>query len=148
MKLKSLLLPDPERYAPIALLIVRASAGLLLVPHGYAKLFGGLSGFAEGLAARGYPAPFVLALCAGLGEFAGGLGMAFGFLTRPAALSAALTMIVAWSTTHLADAPKIGSVQGTRFEYPFLLSLIAIAIAISGPGRYSLDERVFGKKSE
>jgi uncharacterized membrane protein YphA (DoxX/SURF4 family) len=54
-------------------------------------------------------------------------------------------MVVAWSSMHLGDIAKIGGQGGTAFEYPFLLSICALAIAVAGGGRYSLDAVIFGK---
>jgi len=146
MKLHALLLPDPDRFSPIGLLIVRAATGFLLMPHGYAKFAGGLDGFAGALSAKGLPAAGLLALCAALSELLGGLCLTLGLLARPAAAVVAFTMVVAWSTMHLADAANIGSARGGVFEYPFLLSMLGLAIAVAGPGKISLDALLFGKK--
>jgi putative oxidoreductase len=134
--------PDPAKTSSIALLLVRVGAGGVLFPHGLFKLLGGVSGFAGALASRGWPAPTVLAWCATLAELVGGGLMVVGLFTRPAAAAAAVTMLVAWTTSHLGDLPKIGQAGGAAFEYPFLLMMCALAIAIAGPGRYSLDARV------
>jgi putative oxidoreductase len=141
-RLRALLVPDPARTASLVLLLVRLSAGLLLVPHGVYKLLGGVNGLAAGLASRGAPAPLVLAWCATLAEAVGGLLVAIGLLTRPAAAAACATMVVAWATSHLGDAIRIGTAKGGVFEYPFLLSLLFLTIAVAGPGRYSVDARI------
>ena len=64
---------------------------------------------------------------------------------RPAAASVSFTMVVAWATMHLNDLPNIGAQGGPAFEYPFLLSIAALAIALAGPGRFSLDAKIFGR---
>jgi putative oxidoreductase len=46
---------------------------------------------------------------------------------------------------HLNDLPNIGAQGGASFEYPFLLSIAALAIALAGPGRFSLDAKIFGR---
>jgi putative oxidoreductase len=143
VNLRSLLLPDLNRTGPIALCIIRAATGLLLVPHGYGKLTGGAAGLAGMLAAKGLPAPSVLAWCATLAELVGGLCLAVGFLARPAAAVVSFTMVVAWTSSHLGNIADIGGRNGGLFEYPFLLSVIGLALAISGPGRLSLDAVVF-----
>jgi putative oxidoreductase len=143
VNLRALLLPNFDRKGPIALLIVRVATGLLLVPHGYMKATGGAAGLAAGLAAKGLPAASVLAWCATLAELVGGLCLAAGLLARPAAAVVSFTMVVAWSTSHLGNIADIGGRNGGLFEYPFLLSVIALALAISGPGRLSLDAVLF-----
>lgn len=145
-RVRALFYPDPTRSGSLGLLLVRVAAGGLLVPHGVLKLVAGVSGFAGALAAKGLPSPLVLAWCATLAEAVGGALVVLGLLTRPAALSACITMVVAWSTTHLADAAKIGTGKGVPFEYPVLLSLIFMAITFAGPGRYSLDALIFGRR--
>jgi putative oxidoreductase len=147
MKLRALLLPDLQRTAPVALLIIRAATGLVLVPHGYMKATGAVTGLAAGLATKGLPAPSLLAWCATLAELVGGLCLAAGLLARPAAAVMSFTMVVAWSTSHLGNIPDIGGPRGGVFEYPFLLSVIALALAISGPGRLSLDRILFGGRA-
>lgn len=145
MNLRGTLNPEPGRFGPIALFIVRVATGLVVLPHGYYKAMGGVAGLAGGLASKGVPAATLLAWCATLAEFVGAALMVLGLLTRPAAASVSFTMVVAWATMHLSDLPNIGAKGGPSFEYPFLLSMTALAIAIAGPGRYSLDERFFGR---
>ncbi len=146
MKLGALLVPGGDRLEAVGLAIARVATGLLLAPHGWMKVTGGVSGLAGGLAAKGLPAPTLLAWCAALAELVGGLLLALGLFARPAAIAVAATMTVAWLTMHTGDIANIGTGKGPAFEYPFLLSLIAIAIAIAGPGRWSLDARLFGAR--
>lgn len=128
------------RLSPFAKPLVRATAGLLLVPHGAQKLFGWFGGY--GLEATGQffatklglPASF--ALFAGLIEFAGGLLLAFGLFTRPVAALVFGVMAVAVVQVHLA-AGFFWTSGG--FEYPFLWGVVALAYAVRGGGRYSLD---------
>lgn len=149
MKVSSsaILSSGPNRFVDLALLIVRAATGLMMFPHGYFKLMDGAAGLTKGLAAGGMPAPALLAWCATLAEAVGAALMIVGLATRPAAASVAFTMVFAWATVHLGDMAKIGQQGGAAFEYPFLLSMTSLAIALVGAGRYSLDARFFGKGS-
>lgn len=149
MNLRSFLQPGSSRLAPVAVLIARVATGLILVPHGVSKVFGGgAAGLAAMLAQKGAPFPILLAWCSSLAELFGGLFLALGLLTRPAAIVVALNMIVAWATVHLAQAADIGTAKGGLFEYPFLLSILAVAFAVGGPGQHSLDARIFGDDTE
>ena len=98
-----------DRLSPLALPMIRATTGLLLLPHGSQKLFGAFGGY--GLAATGQffaaklglPASF--ALLAGLIEFGGGLLLALGLATRAAAALVFGLMAVAVVQVHLANDP-------------------------------------------
>jgi putative oxidoreductase len=81
-----------------------------------------------------------MVLLASLSEFAGGAGIAIGFLTPFAALALVATMIVAVETAHWAKGFWASS---GGYEYNLLISAAAIAVAAIGPGRFSLD-RAFG----
>lgn len=132
-----------DRLAPLAYPLVRVTTGLLLIPHGAQKLFGWFGGY--GLTATGQyfesqlgMSPGVLfAALAGLVEFAGGLALVLGLLTRPAALAVAVFMAVALSV-HL---PSGFFWTAGGFEYPLMWGLLALAIVLHGGGRYSLDAR-------
>ena len=125
--------------------LIRVATGLMLVPHGAQKLFGwfggyGLEGtggyFAQNLGLE--PGVFWAALVGGT-EFFGGLCLAFGFLTRPAALGVTILMAVAIFSVHLPNGFFWG--QG-GYEYPLLWGLIALAIAFRGGAEMSLDRAI------
>ena len=125
--------------------MIRLFTGLMLMPHGAQKLFGwfgghGLEGtggyFAQNLGLE--PGVFWAALAGGT-EFFGGLCLALGFLTRPAALGVAILMTVAILTVHLPNGFFAG--QG-GYEYPLLWGLVALAIAFKGGAEMSLDRAI------
>ncbi|MCB1479655.1 MAG: DoxX family protein [Rhodobiaceae bacterium] len=137
------LAPVYERLDPLAFLALRVATGLLLVPHGAQKLFGwfgggGIAGTAGWLESVGYQAPTVLALLIGLVEFVGGLLIAFGLLTRPAAAATAVFMAFAVSF-HLGNG-FFWTARG--YEYPILWGLAAAFFAIKGAGAYSIDKKI------
>jgi len=124
--------------------LVRVTAGLLLVPHGAQKLFGWFGGY--GLAGTGQffgetlgMEPGILfAFLAGFVEFFGGLALALGLFTRPAALAVAVLLGVAL-TVHV---PNGFFWTSGGIEYPLMWALIAVAIVLRGGGDYSLDARL------
>ncbi len=128
--------------------LIRAATGLALMPHGAQKLFGWFGGYGlEGTG--GYfsqslglePGLFWAALVGGV-EFFGGLFLALGLLTRPAALAVAILMAVAVFTVHL---PNGFFWTSGGYEYPLLWGLIALAIAFKGGAELSLD-RALGRE--
>ncbi|HZU15076.1 MAG TPA: DoxX family protein [Candidatus Dormibacteraeota bacterium] len=125
----------------VGLLILRVVVGLTLAAHGAQKLFGwfsgpGLKGFAGTLGQLGLrPAP-AWAVVAGLAEFLGGLALALGLLTPLAAYAIAGSMLVAIFTVHLAKG--FWNHQG-GLEFPLTILAAVVAVALAGPGAYSLD---------
>jgi putative oxidoreductase len=123
------------------LLLLRLVVGLLFAGHGAQKLFGwfgggGPQGTAGFFASLGYRMPAVMAVVAGLSEFGGGLLLAAGFLTPLASLLLATVMLNAIATVKWRD----GFLGGYEFE--FTLLTVAIALAVTGPGRISLDDAI------
>ena len=128
--------------------LIRAATGLMLMPHGAQKLFGWFGGY--GLEGTGgffsqnlglEPGLFWAALVGGV-EFFGGLLLALGLLTRPAALGVAILMAVAVVTVHL---PNGFFWTSGGYEYPLFWGLIALAIAFKGGSDLSLD-RALGRE--
>lgn len=139
------LAPLYARLRPLSYPMIRFFAGLFLMPHGAQKLFGwfdggGLSGaagyFSQNLGLE--PGMFWAVLVGGT-EFFGGLFVAIGFLTRPAALAVAVLMAVAIVLVHLGNG--FFAMAG-GYEYPLLWGLIALAIAMRGGGRMSVDQAI------
>ncbi|MDQ2083375.1 DoxX family protein [Xanthobacteraceae bacterium Astr-EGSB] len=126
--------------SPFAEPLLRVTAGLLLVPHGAQKLFGWFGGYGVDATGQFFAAklglPASLALVAGLIEFAGGLALAFGLLTRPVAALVAGLMAVAVVHVHL---PAGFFWTSGGYEYPLLWGVVALVFVIRGGGRYSLD---------
>ena len=123
------------------LLILRLVIGGLMAGHGAQKLFGwfggygfaGTRGFIGG-ALRLRPAG-LWTLLAGLSELGGGLLLAAGLLNPLGALAIIAAMLMA---IFLAHWPNFWVTQN-GIEYPLVLLTSAAALAIAGPGAYSLD---------
>lgn len=116
----------------ISLLIVRVIVGVIFAAHGAQKLFGafggmGLSETVSKMGPLGYPVT--------IGEFFGGLGIIFGFLTRFSAASNIVIMIGAIAMVH----GKNGFFMSNGgFEYNLALIGLLAPILIAGPGRISI----------
>ena len=115
------------------LLWLRVLMGAGIAYHGYGKVFGGrIAEFAQGVAQMGFPFPEVFAWAAALSEFLGGILIAVGLFTRPAALFVFLTMGVAAFIHHRADPFKVK-------ELALLYWTIAGTLLFTGAGKISLD---------
>ena len=137
-----LLIPQLQSFyrwaEPLSWALVRITAGLMLIPHGWPKLMMGISATAQmALVKRGIQPAEPLAVILIAIETLGGLCIALGLFTRfwAAAATIEMTVIV---YHHL---PKFGW-TGPGYEYPLFWGLVMFAIALRGGGAYSLDRRM------
>lgn len=129
----------------IGLLIIRLVIGVLFIGHGTQKLFGwfggyGLKGTGGWLDSIGIKPGVTMALLAGLSEVIGGLMFAAGLLTPLAGILIAATMVIAIVKVH---GPNGLWVTQNGYEYNLILLVVAIGIALTGPGQYALDSFLF-----
>jgi putative oxidoreductase len=127
-----------------ALLLVRAVVGLLFVGHASQKLFGlfggqGMAPFVESMNKMGAQPAAFWAYFAATAELVAGALLVLGLLTPVAAAVLVAEMAVAVFEVHWAKG--LWSQQG-GFEYPLVLGVVAFAIGLTGPGVYSLDNRL------
>lgn len=129
-----------EAFSPYSYALMRFAAGAILVPHGWQKLIGGTAmATAKGMAAKGFPAPELLAYLVGFVELFGAACLAVGLLTRfwAAALWIQMAVIIVWFT-----GPNGYFWSKLGYEFPLLWLLLFTAIFFRGGGRYSLDHRL------
>ena len=126
---------------PISWLLIRLSAGLIIIPHGWPKLMMGVQATAQmALIKRGIQPAEPLAVALITLETLGGLCVALGLFTRFWAAAITIEMMV----IVYQYVPKFGW-TGPGYEYPLMWGLVMLAIALRGGGPYSLD-RVIGKE--
>lgn len=130
----------------IATAILRLVLGTVFFTHGAQKMLGwfGGAGFS---ATMGYftsvmHIPSVFAFLAIAAEFFGAIGLILGFLTRIAAFSIAITMIVAIVMVNAQFGFFInwnGNQKGEGFEYHILVLGMAVFFMLRGAGAFSID---------
>jgi putative oxidoreductase len=126
--------------ANVGLLLIRVVMGLTLAGHGTQKLFGwfgghGVKGTGGWLESIGLKPGVALAIFAGLAELIGGLLFAIGLWLPVAAALVIIVMLGAIFSVHLKNGYWVDK---GGIEYPFILLVLALALAFIGPGTYVL----------
>ena len=126
-----------DRYRDHGLLIMRVGVGAVFMMHGWPKITGGVEmwtglGGAVGVFGIGF-APAFWGFMAAASEFFGGLLLALGLLSRPAAFFMLCTMIVA-SGMHISGGDGFA-----RYSHPLKLVFVFAGLLLAGPGKYSID---------
>ncbi|UTV29419.1 DoxX family protein [Photobacterium atrarenae] len=127
--------------AGLAALSLRIPAGIIFMAHGAQKLFGwfggyGLEGTGQWMTSIGLEPGVLMALMAGSAEFFGGLFLLLGLLTRPAALTLAVTMGVAIVSVHLENGLFMAN---NGYEFGLALLAVSVSLLFSGAGSMSAD---------
>lgn len=116
----------------IGLLILRLGFGLTMAfAHGLGKVPPS-EGFINATASMGFPLPTLFAWAAGLSELLGGVLIAIGLATRPAAFFLAITMAVAAFVRHGPD-------PFSDKEMALLYLFASVVLVVAGAGRYAVD---------
>ncbi len=98
----------------------------------------GLEGFAPG----------IFQALAAISEFDGGLAWILGLVTPLASSGIASTMAVAfWFQAFVRGDPFVSITGGPASELAALYFSIALLLLAAGPGRLSLDRKLFGSRS-
>lgn len=127
-----------DRLQPLALVVVRLTLGVIMVAHGYHKVFGGLQHHAQFVASLGLPA--WLGYVSAFAEFLGGILVLAGFFTRAAAFVLLLDLIVAIWKVHWHN----GLTADHGYEFPLAVAALAFALIFFGSGAISFDQVLRG----
>jgi putative oxidoreductase len=122
------------------LLLIRVVVGLILAAHGAQKLFGWFGGYGlrptgSFLATTGLRPGVLWAFLGGLSEFGGGVALALGFLSPLGGVGVIAAMTTAALTVHW---PRFW-MSDNGIELTLTNGLVALGLALAGPGRYSVD---------
>jgi len=125
----------------LALLILRVVIGLTVAAHGAQKLFGwwdgpGMKGWTGAMNHMRIRPAAPWAWMSAFAEFFGGIGLALGLLTPLPSLAIAGSMLVAIALVHWPHG--FFTAKG-GFEFNLAILAAIAAVAIAGPGAYSLD---------
>lgn len=120
-------------------LVLRLVLGGCILFHGYAKLTGGVAGITQMVTAVGLPG--FVAYGVYLGEVVAPLLIIVGWYSRIASLITVINMVFAIALVHRADLFKLAESGGYALELQALYLFVALALALLGPGRFSINEK-------
>ncbi|NZA28326.1 DoxX family protein [Luteimonas sp. SJ-92] len=122
-----------------ARLLLRVTLGVLVLLHGIAKLRHGLDGVEALLQMRGWPT--FLAYGALIGEVLAPLMLIAGFHARIGGVLVAVNMLAAVLLAHLGELGRLNGQGGWALELQAMFLVAAVAVALLGPGRFSINHR-------
>jgi putative oxidoreductase len=133
-----------NRFQPWGVLLLRLVLGVAMVVHGYPKVIpaGGFHGgnttaaldhYVHFIATLGLP-PW-LAYVSAFTEFAGGILLIVGLLTRFVSFLAATNMLFAIAAVTIHHGYSAS-------EYPLSLFAIALMLLFAGPGKAAFDRKI------
>ena len=127
----------------LALLVFRVAVGAVMLAHGLNHIYGGgkIAGTARWFESLGMRPGIVHAWLASLTEVAGGIALLLGLLTPLGGAAVIGVMLVAWITNHRGNGFFIFR-PGEGWEYVMTLTFCGLALAVLGPGEWSLDEAI------
>ena len=136
-----------KSFPDIGLLILRVGLGFHFILHGYPKIVGGPEKWAKvggAMANLGIDsAPTFWGFMAAISELGGGVLLIAGFLFRPANAALAFTMLVAAIMHH-----TMGDSYMFKTSRPVELLFVFIGLMFIGPGRFSVDNKLFKDDSQ
>ncbi len=141
MKIKNYFkVPTHSKNYDIAILILRVVVGIAFMLHGWGKIQSPMDWMGPES-----PVPGFLQALAAISEFGGGLALILGLLTPLAMFGLLCTMFVAVYTHAIVKGdPFVG--RGGSYELAAVYFCIALLLFLAGPGRLSLDSKIFGQR--
>lgn len=135
-----------------SLLVSRLALGIVILPHGMQKALGMYGGYGFEATLGFFSSmgmPVVLGTLVILAEFIGAIGVILGLGTRFMAFSIFLTlggaMFLGGHVGHGFFMNWFGAQAGEGMEYFILVLGLALALIISGGGKYSADSAISSK---
>lgn len=125
----------------LVLLLTRVVVGIAFILHGWGKIqnpFGWM---------QGGSLPGIIQALVAVAEFGGGIALILGILTTLAAFGLLCTMIGAALLHAVILGDPFVAKGGASYELAVIYLMISLLLMVLGPGRFSLDRKIFGVKS-
>lgn len=122
----------------VGLLVLRVWAGVVMLAHGvnHAR---NREGTTRWFGSVGFRSPRLNARLSAINEIAIGIALVLGLLSGIASAGLVATMVVAFWAIHRFAGFFVFHRPDEGYEYVLTLAVIALVIAIVGPGAFSLD---------
>lgn len=118
----------------LALLLLRLVSGAAFILHGWPKIQHAFSWMGPEASV-----PAVFQGLAAFAEFAGGLALIAGFLTRLSAFGIWCVMTFAVFVIHIPKGDPFVGGGGSSYEIAAVYWVIMVTLMLRGPGLFSLD---------
>lgn len=129
-----------SRYREAGIFILRVGIGIMLVIHGFPKVFGGPEVWKQlGLAMQDIDfntMPVFFGFLAAIIELFGGLFLVFGLFFRPALSLLSIYMLVL-TGIHIGRGDPF-----SLMSHPLELFVVFVSLLFIGPGKYCLDKKL------
>lgn len=125
----------------VAMLILRLGLGIVFLAHGIKHARGRIK-TSNWFASIGFTSPQFSWFMSTASEIAVGVMLILGLLTSAGVAILIGVMFVAFWTVHRTVGFWITARPDEGWEYVFTLSFAAVALAIAGPGQYSIDHGI------
>ncbi len=127
------------QYEDAGKLVLRLALGGMLLFHGVAKLTGGIDFITDVVVKSGLPS--FIAYGVYVGEIAAPALLIAGWYSRLAAAVIAINMLFAIGLVHMPELFALNGSGGWALELQGMFLFTAVAIALLGPGRFSVNRR-------
>ena len=125
------------------LLIIRLGLGICFIFHGWHKLKKGPDFWTILGQSAHMPQPKIMGFIGTMIEFGGGILLAAGLFTKPAALLLFLQMCVAVFLVHMRMSPPMNSFE-QGYSHALEDGFVFLGLLFLDGGKFSVDRKLFG----
>ncbi|OOC08990.1 MULTISPECIES: DoxX family protein [Thioalkalivibrio] len=118
-------------------LVLRLALGVMILLHGVDKILGGISGIESMVVGAGLPA--FVAWGVYIGEVLAPILVILGLYARIGAVLIAINMVFAIALAHAHELTDLTAHGGWVLELQGMFLFAAAALALTGPGHYSVN---------